>query len=167
MSTATSTSAARWCSPGGASAWSNGINNHYMIFPEAGVLSLLRVDQDAAPGAGKSYTYEIIKNGVAQSLSVAIADAAVTGEDTSNTVTIAAGDVIAIRCTPAGTPTAYTAVQFSTQFGLPGVIQAPQTPRRHGTHCSERLAGHPGMLRNRDVERRGTSTRRLPVLRSG
>ena len=45
----------------------------------AGTISRFLVELDASPGAGKSYTFVIMKNGVATDASVTIADAATTG----------------------------------------------------------------------------------------
>lgn len=77
--------------------------------PTAGVFKNLYIALGAAPGAGKSYTFELYKNGVATGVQVVIADAATSGSDTGNTASFSAGDTVYIQCTPAGTPTATTA----------------------------------------------------------
>lgn len=69
------------------------------LFPTVGVLKKFYVELSAAPGAGYSKTFVIRLNGVDQSLSVTISDTATTGNDTTNTVTIAAGDKVTIKTT--------------------------------------------------------------------
>lgn len=59
---------------------------------------------DAAPGAGKSWTYTLRKNGADQAIVVTIADAATQGEDSTNKVAFAKGDYLSWKTTPAGTP---------------------------------------------------------------
>jgi hypothetical protein len=73
------------------------VDNVSQPMPVAGTLKNLYVDKTHAPGAGKSYSYTIMKNEAVTSLGVTIADAATSASDTSNTVSIAAGDTIAMR----------------------------------------------------------------------
>ncbi|MES2995125.1 MAG: hypothetical protein V4681_03785 [Patescibacteria group bacterium] len=80
--------------------------NHTM--PTAGTFSKLYVRMPAALSAGTSYTIVLMKNGVASALSVQITDAGLTAQDTSNTVTVAAGDTVGFRITPSGTPVSQT-----------------------------------------------------------
>jgi len=62
------------------------------IIPSAGTIKKLRVELSAAPGAGKSYTFNLYKNGSAVgTLSAAIADAATSNED-SGSFSVSAGD---------------------------------------------------------------------------
>lgn len=70
-----------------------------------GTLRNFRVRVSVAPGVGKSFTFTFMKNGVDQSLSVVISDTNTTGEDTTNSFTVSAGDRIAIRAVgTTGTP---------------------------------------------------------------
>ncbi len=64
----------------------------------------LYVKVSAAPGAGKSWTFTVMRNGVATDIEVVIADAATTGTDLSNELTLADDDTVSLRCTPSGTP---------------------------------------------------------------
>lgn len=79
----------------------------YAVMPTAGVIKNLYIVVSVAPGAAKSYTFDIMKNGSTTGVQVVISGAAqTTGNDITNTVSFAAGDLISIRSTPSGTPTA-------------------------------------------------------------
>jgi hypothetical protein len=65
----------------------------------------LVVSVATAPGAGKSWTYTLHKNGASTLLTVTIADAATSGSDTSNTITVTAGDTVTLVRTSSGLPT--------------------------------------------------------------
>ena len=84
------------------------------IIPTNGVIKNLYVRLDDEPGDGKSYAFTLMKNGVAQALTLTIANAATTGSDTVNTVTVAPGDTVSLRCVPTGTPTVRDAFWGST-----------------------------------------------------
>lgn len=60
-----------------------------------------------APGAGKSWTYVMMVNGAASAMTITIADTATTGSY-AGSLALSAGDLISIRCTPAGTPPSAT-----------------------------------------------------------
>jgi len=98
---ATSYAPVSWCgnqSPGAA------ITN-YRCRTRAMTLKNLYVRLNASPGAGKSYAFTILKNGVATGLSVTIADSATTGNDTDD-VSVSDGDILSMEIVPSGTPTA-------------------------------------------------------------
>ena len=74
------------------------------IIPSAGTIKKLRVELSAAPGAGKSYTFNLYKNGSAVgTLSAAIADAATSNED-SGSFSVSAGDRFGMQVVAVGTP---------------------------------------------------------------
>lgn len=73
--------------------------------PLAGDVKNLYISLNAAPGAGKSWTFTVMKNGVATTLTCTVSDAATTANDTSHTVAVAEDDRLEIRCVPSGTPT--------------------------------------------------------------
>lgn len=60
------------------------------------------------PGAGNSYTFNLRDDIADAGLSVAISDAATTGNTTGASVSVAAGSLIATSSTPASTPTTRT-----------------------------------------------------------
>lgn len=75
------------------------------LIPDTGVLKRWQLNVSAAPGAGKSWTFEIMLNGVASGYSITIADSATFGRN-DNELAITAGDIISVRSTPSGSPTA-------------------------------------------------------------
>jgi hypothetical protein len=82
----------------------SGTERALMPWSPPGVISNLRIWLSAAPGAGKSRTFTFDGHG-GTSQSVAISGASdTTGEDTSNSTSVSAGDEVYITCTPAGTP---------------------------------------------------------------
>lgn len=91
------------------------------LFPTAGTLKKFYVELTTAPGAGKSRTFTIRKNGEATSLVVTISNSATTGSDTdpAHNITIGAGDKVTIEDTSMGTPS-YSKGKFGIGF-LPDV----------------------------------------------
>src|SRR3990167_6065442 len=69
----------------------------------AGVFANLKVNLDAAPGAGTSYTFVLNKNGNPTDVTCAISGTATTAEDTTHTATFAAADFAASSVTSPGT----------------------------------------------------------------
>lgn len=67
----------------------------------AGTLSNLQIHLLAGAGS-TSRTWTVYKNGVATSLAVTLTSGQTTGSDTSNTVTVAAGDLIRLQRTSTG-----------------------------------------------------------------
>lgn len=81
----------------------------------AGVFKNLYVKLSGSPGSGKSYAFALMVNGSPSALTTTISDAATTGNDTTHTVSVAAGDIVSMRVTPSGTPTAVRP-SFSMSF---------------------------------------------------
>jgi len=111
----------------GQQAWgTNPDAFYYQVMPCAGTLSNLLVTTQGSPGeAGKSFTVAVYKNGAATDLAVTISSGTIKGEDTSNEVSIAAGDRVCIRHTPTNTPTLYPphwAVLFKAATANRGVL---------------------------------------------
>lgn len=76
---------------------------HDLYLPTAGTIRNLYVRLSTAPGVGrKNRRFVLMKNGVASSLVCTISDLNKTGNDTSNTVSVADGDYISIRATEVG-----------------------------------------------------------------
>jgi len=84
-----------------------------LYFPVAGTLKKFYGELRTAPGSEKSRTFTIGKNGSPTDLTFTISDAATTGNDTSNTAAISAGDYVWIKCEATSTPAASGAM-----FGL-------------------------------------------------
>lgn len=75
------------------------------MIPTGGTISNLHIITSVAPGGATSYTIDISKNATPQSVSATISGASVSANDTSNSFSVAAGDFIALRSSPSGTPT--------------------------------------------------------------
>lgn len=107
--TAISNSATRYspfAQSGATASWTTSVAAAQTPISAAGTISRLRVRLGTALSAG-SFTFTLVKNGVDTALTCTITNQ--QGSDTSNTVTVAAGDLLCIKCVPSGTPTAQTA----------------------------------------------------------
>lgn len=72
--------------------------NVRMVAPCAGTIRNLYVVTDAAPGAGQTFIYTIRKNGADGAITCTLSGAAATtGNDTTNTATVAAGDTFDVK----------------------------------------------------------------------
>lgn len=80
-----------------------------------GVISKLYVGLGAAPGGSDSRIFTLLKNGSATSLTVTISSSTTTGSDTSNSVSVSAGDLLSIKCDVGTTPAASSAA-FGMMF---------------------------------------------------
>lgn len=77
----------------------------------------LRVLLTGAPGASKSYTFNIRKSLAAGNNTITISGASdISGIDSTNTDTFVVGDSIDIQCVPAGTPTVRDAAWSTVMF---------------------------------------------------
>lgn len=76
------------------------------IIPTAGTINNAYVVLGGTPGAAKSYTATLVKNTVDTALVVTVSGTNTTGNDTTHSVSIAAGDKVYWRIDPTGTPTA-------------------------------------------------------------
>lgn len=85
----------------------------YAVAPMALTLRKLRADVTTDPGSGKSRAFTVRKGGVSQALTCTIADTNVTASDTSNTVSVSAGDLLNFLTVPTNTPTAPGAFAMS------------------------------------------------------
>lgn len=72
----------------------------------SGTLSNFYLNLDAAPGAGTSQTFTVYKNSVATSLAVTVSGTNTSGNNTSDTVSVVAGDTLSVVKTQSGTPAA-------------------------------------------------------------
>lgn len=118
-STALGTGSTEFLQPNGIAAPDATEANRQMLVGKACTAKNLRVKLATAPGSGKSRTVTLRKNGADTLLTLSIADAATTGFNTSDEVSLAVDDVISIETTPTGTPAAslvYFAVELE-QYG--------------------------------------------------
>jgi hypothetical protein len=81
--------------------------NEQTIWPCAGTFANLIVNLDGAPGtggSGKGWTFTLRKNGVDTALTVTIMETATTARDITNSVTVAAGDLMSLIGVPISSP---------------------------------------------------------------
>ena len=100
-----STSVASYAAPCSTMAFSTTEANGTVKWPISGTIDNLVVTIPA-PGAGKSYAFTLRVNGVDSSLTCTISDANTTARDTTNSVSVTAGDLVTLKCVPSGTPAA-------------------------------------------------------------
>jgi hypothetical protein len=108
-----------------SSTWNSTEALRAVPMPTAGTLSKLYVELDTAPGVGKSYQFDVMKNGSSTGVTVTISDAATTATDSTNSIAFAANDTISLRATPAGTPTLGTNVFWTMEYDSAGGAYAP------------------------------------------
>lgn len=75
------------------------------IFPEACSVAGFSIKCLTAPGAGKSWTFRLRKNGIDTSLVLVLSDTNTTVQDLTTIITFVAGDKVSYSITPSGTPT--------------------------------------------------------------
>lgn len=80
-------------------------NDAVLIVPTDGNIRNLKVVLDAAPTSGKSWTFDVRKNGADTAVDTTIADTDTEGDSVSDQVAVSAGDLISIKVTSSGTPT--------------------------------------------------------------
>ena len=77
------------------------------LCPTAGTLKNLYINLVAAPGVGANRVFTVYQNGSSTGITVTIADGNTTGSDTSNTISVSAGDTLSLLSgSSAGVPTA-------------------------------------------------------------
>jgi len=85
-----------------------------LLIPCSGTIKNLYVNSEVAPGGSNTFIFTVRKNNVDQTLSVTLTAAQTSGNNTSNSFTVAAGDRISIQRT--GTST--VGLNAYGQFGL-------------------------------------------------
>lgn len=82
-------------------------NGEYRIYaPMGGTLSHLYVHLEDEPGAGKSYTWTLMKNGSPTTLTVTVSNTDDEGSDTAHSVSFDATDKLSLKQVPTNSPTA-------------------------------------------------------------
>ena len=122
--------------------------NESVPISPAGTLSKLYVIVQTAPGAGKSRTFTLMLDGSTTALVVTISGTNTTGSDTTNSVSVTAGQNVSLKLEPTSTPAssnAHWGVQFtgttsneSALLGLGTGLDATSTLRiaPHGASAS-------------------------------
>lgn len=101
---------------GNTLAWNATELNSRSVVPIAGTLKNLYIRLGAAPTAGKSFAFTVEKNGSDSTITCTVSDANTSCNDTTHTLSLAAGDTISIKSVPSGTPTAPTTMQIGVVF---------------------------------------------------
>ncbi len=100
---------------GSFNAWNTIVTNSYQPIPTSITLTKIKVELNGSPGAGKSYTFDIVKN-VTGTPTDSSDDCTISGTATTCEVTISTAlvqqDLTAVRCIPSGTPTDRGAVWY-------------------------------------------------------
>ena len=105
--------------------WDGALGRNNKIISTDGTLKNLYIKLSAAPGASKQYEFTVMLNGSATDLSVIIADANTTGNNTSDEIVVTGGDKVELRCDPTDTPATGTAawsVMFSGDVDAESLI---------------------------------------------
>ena len=105
---APSTSGTRymWIQTNGAITWLIAETDASQVVAIRQTLSDFNMVLTTAPGAGKSWAFTVMKNGVDTDIVVTISGTDTTGADTAHTVVFAPGDTMSIKSIPSGTPAA-------------------------------------------------------------
>ena len=85
------------------------------VMPTDGTISNLFINLNFAPGAGNNFTMTIIKNGAETDLKCMISNLDNFCSDTSNTVNVKAGDLIAAKIDPSGPNTSH---EYTFKLGM-------------------------------------------------
>ena len=128
------------------SSWTGTENFRSTVVGSAFTLSTFYIQVDVAPGAGKSYTFTVLKNGAATSLEAIISDSATSATDNVNSVVFAAGDTLSLRSTPSGTPTVPSQVAWNYLVTAPNLtaplLTSSGSPSSSATSYSAITGGH-------------------------
>ena len=104
----------------GGTVWGTLETEYGQLVSTPGTIDRLIVKLDGVAGAGKTWTFTIMKNGSPTALTCSIGgDTDTEGEDTSHTVSVSAGNRLTLRSTSSGSPTARNATWC---FGFSGDI---------------------------------------------
>jgi hypothetical protein len=91
---------------GGEGQTATEVNVSHVVSVTA-TITAFYVQAETAPGAGKSFLYQIYKNGSAEASSnITIADAATTGNVTGLSIAVSPGDTLSLSSTPTSSPAA-------------------------------------------------------------
>jgi len=126
-------------------SWNATLTNRVQIIPGTFTISNLYVLLDTAPTSGKSWQFDVMKNGSTTGVTVTISDSAVTAEDTTNSVSFSAGDTISLRSVPSGTPTAGTNIWWNMKVdgtGTPLMGSSTVNASASATNSSSPMGVH-------------------------
>lgn len=111
--TTTRYNAATWA---GAANWGTTETDFVCVVPTGGTIKKLYVALATAPTVGSSRTFTLMLNGAATALTVTISGTDTTGNDTTHTFAVVAGDKLTMRSEGAVTPAATVNVRWGSVF---------------------------------------------------
>lgn len=116
FATGSNTGAARFGAvlgnPNGASTFQSSEATTQIPWAAAGKFKRAKIFINVAPSSGKSWRFQLSVNGTpSTAIDLTISDTATDGAVTAD-VTISAGDLVSWKCTPSGTPTAFTKLEL-------------------------------------------------------
>lgn len=97
---------------GGASGGSATVADVQQLCPTAGTIKKLYIASTANLAGGSSVTFEVYKNGSGTGVTATIAASSSSASDLSNTVAVAAGDLLSLHMTITGTPDGAGTMRF-------------------------------------------------------
>lgn len=116
-SSSTTTTAARYLRANGLNSTTGTNTLDRIVLPRAGTIRRLYV-RHGTVGIGGSVTYTLMKGGVATALEVTLNASDVAGNDLVNTVSVVAGDTLAMRQTKAAAITSSpTQITIAAEYG--------------------------------------------------
>lgn len=107
--------------------------NYETVIPFTATLKNLYVYFTVGPGTGNSRTFTVYKNGSSTSLAVTVSGSSISGSDTSNTVSLSAGDRIYLESTAISNPAnggflrIYAELETTDRYLVSGVASASFT----------------------------------------
>lgn len=113
----TNKSAVRFGGIAGLFVSSTDEDDYVQVIPTAGKIKNLYVEMNQAPGSGaEAYRYTLRLNKADSSLTTTITGEATTGNDTSNEITVVAGDTVGLRVEPLNSPSNTTNARYGMTF---------------------------------------------------
>ena len=101
----------------GSYTWSATENYRKQGISAPGTITNLYVELSVDPGTSPdAYTFTLMLNGAATALTCSIVADSTSGNDTAHSVSVAAGDVVSLRCEAISTPSAAPYAQWSMMF---------------------------------------------------
>jgi hypothetical protein len=86
------------------------------VMPCAGTFDYLRVQVTDPGGAAQSRAFKLRKNTADTTLTATVSTGATTAQDTSNSVSVVAGDLVAMQCVSSASPAASTPSDWAVRF---------------------------------------------------
>ena len=110
--------------------WHGTIARSYTAVPAnvSGKFKNLKVHVTIAPGAGTSYAFTLMVDGVASALTCTISDTAIACSDTTNQVTVTEKQTLSLRSVPTGTPSSLADATWSMLWEGSSAIVIGGTP---------------------------------------